>query len=112
MNVKEDIRHTRIFQDGQEDLMTLREWLAHRELTQAELARLINVRREQVNKWCAGTHSPSGQHLTNICHVLDCQPHEIKALKRPLPTTTTAERVPLSQRVLSFVTTITTEMGV
>lgn len=112
MKIKENTRHTRIFENNQEDLLTLREWLAHRNLTQASMARLMNVRREQVNKWCAGTHKPSGQNLINLCEVLDCKPHEIAWQERKSTPTTSAESSSFSQRVLSFVTTLATELGV
>lgn len=110
--MQEEVRHYRLFVNGEEDLMTLKEWLAHRELSQGEVARRINVRREQVTKWCSGKYAPSGRHLANLCHVLDCQPHEIRLPEHSKTTTSSLEKWSFRQKVVSFVTRVATEMGV
>lgn len=48
---------------------TVRRTLKTHRLTQAQLAKLLSVRREQVNRWATGTTTPSRLHKEQLSYV-------------------------------------------
>lgn len=77
MDVRREVRRTRIFTNGGEELMNLEEWLAHRGLKKSQFAKLVGVSPVTVSRWISGESWPMGHHVGNICHVLDCSWSEI-----------------------------------
>ena len=50
----------------------LRVAMARRAVTDAELARLMGVRRQRVKEWTGGSHAPSADALARIADALKC----------------------------------------
>ncbi|MBY4963171.1 helix-turn-helix transcriptional regulator [Streptococcus suis] len=89
MEIKKRTRDYRVFIDGQEDLLNLEEWIAHRRMKKTHFARLVGVSPVTVSRWISGERSPAGYLIAQICDVLDCHPSEIKWHTREKTTTTT-----------------------
>lgn len=100
MEVKRKIRDYRIFCDGEEELLTLEEWIAHKRLKKSQFARLVGVHPTTVSRWISGKARPQSEQLGNICHLFDCKPNEI-AWKEPICTTTTTTRSGKSGNMLA-----------
>lgn len=101
MEIKRNTRDYRIFIDGEEDLLNLEEWIAHRRMKKAHFARLVGVSPVTVSRWISGERSPAGYLVAQICDVLDCHPSEIKWHEREKTTTATTSQNAKSGNILT-----------
>lgn len=103
MEVKREIRRTRIVVDGVEELMNLEEWLAHRGLKKSHFAKLVGVHATTVSRWISGDSYPQGYQVGNICHVLDCSWAEISWPEREEKTSSSSLQRPEERSILANV---------
>ncbi|HFU4449782.1 TPA: helix-turn-helix domain-containing protein [Streptococcus suis] len=101
MEIKRNTRDYRIFVNGQEDLLNLEEWIAHRRMKKAHFARLVGVSPVTVSRWISGDRTPAGYLIAQICDVLECHPSEIKWHERKKTTTTTTTQNAKSGNILT-----------
>ena len=58
--------------------LTLKAWLAIREMKDKDFAKKVGVSPQAVSSWKSGRHKPSGEYVPKIESVLDVRFSEIK----------------------------------
>lgn len=101
MEIKRNTRDYRVFIDGEEELLNLEEWIAHRRMKKSHFARLVGVSPVTVSRWISGDRTPAGYLIPQICDVLECHPSEIRWPERKKTTTTTTTQNAKSGNILT-----------